>query len=263
MLTNQYDSHHPRWRNKVPAVVLSFWIIKILSTTVGETGADYLAFDAGWGLPTTTLIMGALLAGALWLQFRTRHYTPWIYWTNVILVSIVGTQITDLLTDAMGVSLYVSTAVFATLLVCLFAAWYRAEHTLSIKEIDSPRREAYYWAAILCTFALGTATGDLATEALGLGFFGGVLAFGAFIATTFAVWRMGGNAVSCFWIAYVLTRPFGASLGDLLTQEKIDGGLGIGTAWISAAFLAVIVLLVARAEFGMQRNRETLAGRLP
>lgn len=158
------------WLNKVPEVTLSFWIIKIMSTTVGETGADFLAVNAGWGQGITRAVMAALLATALWTQLRTRRYTPWIYWLTVVLVSIVGTQITDLLTDGLGISLYVSTPVFAATLAAIFLVWYRVERTLSIHDIVTRGRELFYWAAILCTFALGTAAGDLATEALGLGF---------------------------------------------------------------------------------------------
>jgi uncharacterized membrane-anchored protein len=168
----------------------------------------------------------------------------------VVLVSIVGTQITDLLTDGLNVSLYASTAAFAVALAAIFFVWHRVEGTLSIDTIVTPRRELFYWAAILCTFALGTAAGDLATEALGLGFTLGALCFGGLIAAVFVMWRLGVNAVLAFWIAYILTRPFGASLGDLLTQARTYGGLGFGAAWTSLLFLTVIVLLVAVAQFG-------------
>lgn len=214
------------WLNKVPEVMLSFWIIKIMSTTVGETGADFLAVNAGWGQGVTRMVMAALLAAALFTQLRTRRYTPWIYWLTVVLVSVVGTQITDLLTDDLGISLYVSTSVFSVALAAIFFVWYRVERTLSIHDIVTCSRELFYWAAILCTFALGTAAGDLATEALGLGFTWGAVAFGGLIGATYAAWRMGGNAVLTFWIGYILTRPFGAALGDLLTQAKTYGGHG-------------------------------------
>jgi uncharacterized membrane-anchored protein len=247
------------WLNKVPEVMLSFWVIKIMSTTVGETGADFLAVNAGWGQGATRIVMGALLAAALFTQLRTRRYTPWIYWLTVVLVSVVGTQITDLLTDGLDVSLYVSTSVFAVMLAAIFSVWYRVERTLSIHDIVTRSRELFYWVAILCTFALGTAAGDLATEALGLGFVWGAVSFGALIGVTYAIWRMGGNAVLTFWIAYILTRPFGAALGDLLTQAKAYGGLGMGAMWTSALFLSVIVMLVAVAQFGMNASRSTQA----
>lgn len=248
-----------QWLNKVPEVTLAFWVIKIMSTTVGETGADFLAVNAGWGQGMTRAVMGALLAAALFMQLRTRRYTPWIYWLTVVLVSVVGTQITDLLTDGLGVSLYVSTSVFAVALATLFAAWYAVERTLSIHEIFTRKRELFYWSTILCTFALGTAAGDLATEALGLGFTWGAFAFGGLIASTYAVWRMGGNAVLTFWIGYILTRPFGAALGDLLTQAKTYGGLGMGAMWTSALFLTVIMLLVAVAQFSMGSRKNLQA----
>ncbi len=241
--------------NKVPEVTLTFWIIKIMSTTVGETGADFLAVNAGWGQGTTRAVMSVLLAAAVLTQLRTRRYTPWIYWLTVVLVSVVGTQITDLLTDGLGVSLYISTSVFALALAAIFAVWYRVERTLSILEIDTRRRELFYWAAILCTFALGTAAGDLATEALGLGFTWGAASFGALIAITYAAWRIGGNAVLTFWIAYILTRPLGAAVGDMLSQAKTYGGLGMGAMWTSALFLTVIVILVAVAQFNVDSRR--------
>ena len=239
------------WLNKVPEVTLAFWIIKIMSTTVGETGADFLAVNAGFGQGVTRTVMGALLAMALLIQLYTRRYTPWIYWLTVVLVSVVGTQITDLLTDGLGVSLYVSTSVFAVALAGIFAIWYWVERSLSIHEIFTRRRELFYWSAILCTFALGTAAGDLATEAIGLGFTLGAVSFGTLIAIAYAAWRMGGNAVLTFWIGYILTRPFGAAFGDLLTQAKNYGGLGMGALWTSALFLTVIVILVALAQFSV------------
>ena len=239
------------WLNKVPEVTLSFWIIKIMSTTVGETGADFLAVNAGLGQGVTRAMMGALLAVALFMQMHTRRYTPWIYWLTVVLISVVGTQITDLFTDRLGVSLYVSTTAFATALAGIFAAWFWVERSLSIHEIFTRRRELFYWFAILCTFALGTAAGDLATEALGLGFTWGAVAFGTLIAITYAAWRMGGNAVLTFWIGYILTRPFGAALGDLLTQARAFGGIGMGATWTSALFLTIIVTLVAIAQFSV------------
>ncbi|MBB5189353.1 putative membrane-anchored protein [Silvimonas terrae] len=238
----------PHWTNKVPAVTVAFWLIKILSTTVGETGADFLAVNAGFGTLVTDSAMALFLAGALGLQLTAHRHVPWIYWLTVVLVSVVGTQITDLLTDGLGVSLYLSTAVFAVLLVFIFAIWYRKEGTLSIKDITTLPRELFYWAAILCTFALGTAAGDLTTEALGLGFQWGVFVFGLLIALTAIAWQLGVNAVLTFWVAYILTRPLGAALGDLLSQSTHYGGLGLGAMLTSALFLLVIVALVVMAQ---------------
>jgi uncharacterized membrane-anchored protein len=231
--------------NKVPEVTLAFWIIKIMSTTVGETGADYLAVHVGLGTAVTGAIMASLLLGALVLQLQKRLYVPWIYWLTVVLVSVVGTQITDALTDRLGVSLYVSTAVFAAALGATFAVWYATERTLSIHSIVTRRRELFYWAAILFTFALGTAAGDLATEALGLGFTLGTAVCGALIAAIALAYYLGANAVLTFWLAYILTRPLGASLGDLLSQAREYGGLGLGTIYTSLGFLTVIIALVA------------------
>lgn len=247
----------PDMLNKVPEVTLIFWIIKIMSTTVGETGADYLAVHVGLGTTVTGAVMVFFLAVALAIQVRARRYVPWIYWLTVVLVSVVGTQITDALTDKLDVSLYVSTIAFGTALAVTFAIWYRLEHTLSIHSIVSTRRELFYWAAILFTFALGTAAGDLATEALGLGFNLGVVVFGALIAVITAAYYLGANAVLTFWLAYILTRPLGASLGDLLSQSRTYGGMGFGTIYTSLAFLTVIVALVAWITFESDRARES------
>jgi uncharacterized membrane-anchored protein len=236
--------------NKVPQVTLIFWIIKIMSTTVGETGADYLAVHIGLGTAVTDGVMLALLIAALLAQLRARGYVPWQYWLTVVLVSVVGTQITDFLTDKLDISLYVSTAAFAVILAAIFAIWYAVERTLSIHTIVTTRRELFYWAAILFTFALGTAAGDLATEALMMGFNLGVLTFGALMAAIAAAYYLGANAVLTFWIAYILTRPLGASLGDLLSQAQSNGGLGLGTVHTSLAFLVVIASLVIFLSLG-------------
>ena len=167
---------------------------------------------------------------------------------TVVVVRVVGTQITDALTDGLGVSLYVSTAIFAVLLAAILTVWYRAEGTLSILIIDTRRRELLYWAAILCTFALGTAAGDLATEALGLGFQLGVLVVTVLIAAIVAARWLRTNAVLTFWLAYMLTRPLGAALGDLLSQAKTYGGVGLGPMLTRVIFLAVIGGLVAVAQ---------------
>jgi uncharacterized membrane-anchored protein len=235
--------------NKVPQVTVLFWIIKVLSTTVGETAADYLAVNVGLGAMTTALIMSALLVAALIAQMRSAQYQPWTYWLTVVLVSIVGTQITDFLTDKLDISLYASMAAFAVALAATFAVWFAVERTLSIYSIVTARREAFYWLAILFTFALGTAAGDLATEALGLGFQLGLIAFGLAIATVGTFYAFGANAVLTFWTAYILTRPLGASLGDLLSQSREYGGLGLGTVYTSIGFLTVILSLVVWLTF--------------
>jgi uncharacterized membrane-anchored protein len=232
--------------SKVPEVTIAFWAIKIMSTTVGETGSDYLAVNVGLGPLFTDAIMTTLLAVSLLLQMHASHYVPWRYWLTVVLVSVVGTEVTDFLTDKLNVSLYWSTCIFALGLAASFATWFWSEHTLSIHSIITRRRELFYWLAILFTFALGTAVGDLATEALQLGFRLGVVIFGGLIAMTTIIYLFGANPILTFWIAYVLTRPLGASLGDLLSQAQAYGGLGLGTSITSIVFLAIIVTLVGR-----------------
>ena len=240
--------------NKVPLVTLYFWVIKIMATTVGETAADFLNVRLKLGLTNTSLMMGALLVAALVVQFRTDRYVPWIYWVSVVLISVVGTLITDNITDHFGVPLQVTTTIFAIALAVTFAVWYAVEKTLSIHTIFTARRELFYWAAILFTFALGTAAGDLLAEQLKLGYFYSALVFGAGIALTYAAYRLFKlNAVAAFWIAYILTRPFGASFGDLLSQPGSNGGLGLGTVGTSAIFLAVIVILIVTMTAAQRR----------
>jgi uncharacterized membrane-anchored protein len=231
--------------NKVPEVTLYFWIIKVLCTTVGETFADFLNTNLHLGLTKTTYAMGSLLVVALAFQFGFKKYVPGIYWLAVVLLSVVGTLITDNLTDNFGVSLITATVAFSVLLAATFAAWYAVEKTLSVHTIQTTRREAFYWSAILFTFALGTASGDLVAERMHLGYLVSALVFGALIATVAAAhlkFRL--NGVLAFWIAYILTRPLGASLGDLLSQARDAGGLGLGTVGTSALFLSTILGLV-------------------
>ena len=231
--------------NKVPQVTLLFWVTKILCTTVGETAADFLNTNLHLGLTGTTCVMGALLVIALISQFRRRRYVPGVYWVSVVLISVVGTLITDNLTDNLGVSLVVTTGVFAVALVLTFVAWYAKEKTLSVHTIVSVRREAFYWLAILFTFALGTAAGDLTAEKSGLGYLRSALLFGGLLAVVaFAHFRWKLSATWSFWIAYILTRPLGASLGDYLSQPHDQGGLSLGTVVTSALFLTLILSLV-------------------
>ena len=231
--------------NKVPEITFYFWVIKVLCTTVGETAADFLNTNLGLGLTNTTYIMGALLVAALVAQFRLRRYVPSVYWLAVVLISIVGTLITDNLTDNLGISLVTTTVVFAIVLAVVFAVWWASERTLSIHTIYSTRREAFYWLAVLFTFALGTAAGDLAAERINLGYLLSGVMFGAMIAAVaFAHYRLKLNAVLAFWIAYILTRPLGASIGDYLSQPRADGGLGLGTVVTSALFLTAILTVV-------------------
>lgn len=227
--------------NRVPKVTVDFWLIKLMAVTVGETAADFLNANLGLGLSNTSWLMSGLLIAALFVQFGQKKYVPWIYWVTVVLVSIVGTLITDNLVDHLGVSQEAASIGFAIALAATFAVWYIAERTLSIHTIYTTRREVFYWLAILLTFALGTAAGDLAAEGLKLGYLQAGLMYGgiiALIALGYFALRM--DAILAFWLAYIVTRPMGASFGDLLSQPVGNGGLGLGTVVTSALFLTVI-----------------------
>jgi uncharacterized membrane-anchored protein len=231
--------------NKVPLVIITFWVIKIMATTVGETAADWLMEHTSLTLVSTLWLSVAVLAVLLVFQFRTDRYVPIAYWSVVVAISVVGTLITDYFTDVRGVSLWVSTAVFAVLLAVVLAIWHQQERTLSIHSIVTPKREAFYWLAILCTFALGTAAGDLLSEEVNLGYLTAAALFGAAIGAIAVAWRyLEISPVLAFWLAYVLTRPLGASIGDYLSQSHSHGGLDLGTTRTSQLFLGAILALV-------------------
>jgi len=231
--------------NKVPEVTLYFWIIKILCTTVGETAADYLNTKLNFGLTNTTYVVGGVLVAILIFQFRLRRYIPGVYWLAVVFISVVGTLITDNMVNNFGVSLNASTIIFAIALSLSFAAWYATEKSLSIHTIVTTRREGFYWLVVLFTFALGTAAGDLVAEQLSLGYWKSAVMFAAIIGAVFAAHRLFKlNAILSFWIAYILTRPLGASLGDYFSQARADGGLNLGTTVTSFIFLAAILVTV-------------------
>jgi uncharacterized membrane-anchored protein len=244
MTSSQNVAANRRLLIKVPEVTLYFWVIKVLCTTVGETAADFLNVSLGLGLSGTSVVTGILLAVVLVLQFRADRYIPIRYWLAVTLVSVFGTLVTDNLTDSVGLPLEASTVIFAVLLALTFLGWYRAEQTLSIHSITSPRREAFYWLAILFTFALGTATGDLMAEVLGLGYLVTLALVACVVAVTAIAWRLGLHSVLAFWIIYILTRPLGASIGDLLSQPPDLGGLGLGATVTSVIFLLGIAGIV-------------------
>jgi uncharacterized membrane-anchored protein len=241
---------------KVPEITIFFWIIKVLCTTVGESAADYLQINLNLGLTFTTCVMSALLILILFLQFRARKYIPWIYWLAVVLLSIVGTLITDNLTDHLGVSLVTTTIIFGIALIATFIAWYASEKTLSIHSICTTKREAFYWLAILFTFALGTASGDLTAERLKVGYLNSAFLFAGLIAAITIAYYIARAALDkehrlqspyailAFWLAYILTRPLGASIGDYLSQARDDGGLALGTTITSAIFLGAILITV-------------------
>lgn len=232
--------------NRVPIVTVDFWVIKLLAVTMGETAADYLAVNLGLGLTATSLIMTAVLIGALVLQFGQKRYVPWSYWLAVVLISIVGTLVTDNLVDNFGVPLMVTTVMFTIALAVTFALWYAAEGTLSIHSIKTTRREAWYWLAILFTFALGTASGDLVSEKFALGYFQTGILFGLIIGSlALGYFFLGLDAILGFWLAYIFTRPLGASFGDFLSQPGEYGGMGLGTIITSVIFLSAIAAIVA------------------
>ncbi len=232
--------------NRVPKVTADFWLIKLMAVTMGETAADYLAVNMGLGLAVTALLMSAVLAVALVVQFAQKKYIPWAYWLAVVLISIVGTLITDCLIDIFGIALTTTTIVFTVVLAVTFAVWYGVEKTLSIHSIFTTRREVFYWLAILFTFSLGTAAGDLVAEHFELGYLTTGLLFAAIIvAIAFAYYVLNIDGILAFWLAYILTRPLGASFGDLLSQPMEYGGLGFGTIITSALFLSAIVAIVA------------------
>jgi uncharacterized membrane-anchored protein len=232
--------------NKVPEITLYFWLIKVMCTTVGETAADYVNDTLGFGLVNTTYVAGALLAALLVAQFAVRRYVPAIYWAVVVVISVFGTLITDNLTDGHDVPLTTTTPIFAAILALVFALWYGVERTLSIHSIVTRRREAFYWLTILFTFALGTAAGDLLAEKLDLGYGLSIAIWGGAIALiALAHFGLKANAVLTFWLAYILTRPLGASIGDFMSQHDPKyGGLGLGTTGTSYIFLGCILALV-------------------
>ena len=231
--------------SKVPEITLYFWIIKVLCTTVGETISDWLDVNLNLGLTGTSIVMGAVLAVVLCIQFRAKKYIPGIYWSTVVLISVFGTLVTDNLTDRLNVPLERTTIAFGIALALIFVLWYAKEKTLSIHSILTRKREAFYWLAIGVTFALGTAAGDLMAESLGLGYLVSGIISCVVIAAVGVAWKFKLHPVLAFWIAYILTRPLGASLGDYLSQATADGGLGLGPAVTSGVFLSAILATVA------------------
>ncbi len=231
--------------NKVPEITLYFWVIKILCTTVGETFADNLNENLGLGLSGTSYVMGACLIVVLIFQFRAKRYVPGIYWLAVVLISVVGTLVSDNLVENYGVALQTTTIAFAAILIGVFAAWYASERTLSVHTIYTTKREAFYWLAILFTFALGTSAGDYLSEQLELGYLAALGIFaGAILVVTVLHFGLKMNAILSFWLAYILTRPMGASIGDYLASPTGEGGLGLGTNLTSIIFLSTILALV-------------------
>ena len=232
--------------NKVPEVTIWFWLVKVMATTVGETATDLLSVKLGMGLGVTSAIMVGVCAVAMVAQIKATRYVPTLYWFAVVAISVVGTLVSDNMFDGMGVSLVVSSVAFAIVLAIVFLLWFASQRTLSIHSIATTRREVFYWAAILFTFAMGTSVGDLLAETMDLGYGPAALVFGGMIAAVAALRHVAkADAVFCFWAAYVLTRPLGASVGDLLAKPHIAGGYGLGTVTTSLVFLGAILALVA------------------
>ena len=232
--------------NKVPEVTIWFWIIKILCTTVGESFADWIAVDLGVGLINTTIIFTVVLAAVLTWQIRLPRYNPFSYWLAVVVLSVTGTLYTDILTDRYGVNLAITTPIVAALLAAVFAVWYAKEHTLSIHSIFTTRREAFYWAAALVTFALGTAVGDLTAVTLHLGYLSSGILFGVAFGLAGVAYRWFRlNGIAAFWWAYIATRPFGASFADWFAKPVSAGGLGYGQGIVSLVLAVVIVVSVS------------------
>ena len=230
--------------SKVPLITAYFWIIKLLSTAMGEATSDYMVRTIN---PVIAVLIGfAGFAVAMVLQFRAKAYNAWIYWLAVVMVAVFGTQAADVLHIKFGVPYVASTTFYAIVLAVIFILWYRTEGTLSIHSIRTPRRELFYWATVLATFAMGTATGDLTAKTLNLGYLASGIWFSvAFAAVAVAHWKFGLNPILAFWIAYVLTRPVGASFADYIAFPQSVGGLGVGHGPVALVLTVVIVILVA------------------
>jgi len=243
--TNVAAVHSPRsMLSKVPEITVWFWVIKILCTTVGESFADWINMTLGVGLVTTAVVFTAVLGAVLAWQLTLDRYTPFVYWLTVVVLSVTGTLYTDILTDQFGVPLAASSAAFAAALAVVFGVWFATERTLSIHSITTLPRESFYWLAILATFALGTAVGDWTLEITGWGPGIAVLLPAGLIVAIVAGWKLGANAVLSFWLAYILTRPLGANMGDWLGFPTDQQGLGLGVAVTSVIFLTAILATV-------------------
>jgi uncharacterized membrane-anchored protein len=229
--------------SKVPEVTAFFWIVKALTTAMGESTSDFLVHSL---VPEIAVVLGGIaFCIALYLQFGKDRYVPWAYWLAVAMVGVFGTMAADVLHVGLGVPYLVSTIFYAIVLAAVFRTWYRIEGTLSIHSITTPRRELFYWAAVLATFALGTAAGDMTAHTIGIGYFGSVLLFAAIIALpAFGYFRLGWNPILSFWFAYVVTRPLGASVADWLAVSHARGGLALGTGPVSLVLAAAIAAFV-------------------
>ncbi len=229
---------------KVPEITIYFWIIKLLTTGMGEVTSDYLVHTIN---PMIAVALGGIcLIGALALQFFVHRYIAWIYWLSVVMVAVFGTMAADVLHIGLGIPYLISTILFLIVLCITFIVWYMREKTLSIHSIYTPTREAFYWASVMATFALGTAAGDMTATTLGLGYFSSGILFALLIALpAFGYWKLGLSEISAFWLAYILTRPLGASFADWIGRSRVFGGLGVGTGWVSLILTILIICFVA------------------
>jgi uncharacterized membrane-anchored protein len=242
---------------KVPEATVFFWITKILTTGMGETTSDFLVSHMN---PVIAIALaGIVLIGSLVMQFRARKYIPWIYWFAVIMVSIFGTMAADVMHVGFGIPYIVSTIFFAIVLAVIFAAWYASEKTLSIHSITTGKREVFYWLTILTTFALGTALGDMTATTLHLGYFASGILFAVLIAIpAIAYWKFELNAIAAFWVAYILTRPLGASFADWAGVSHARGGLALGTGLVSLVLFIVILFLITHLSAKYRNNNRAL-----
>lgn len=233
-------THHTRHPfSKVPEITAYFWIIKVLTTGMGETTSDFFVKHMD---PIIAVGLGALAFGvSLIFQFSAKKYVPWIYWLTVVMVSVFGTMAADVLHVVLGIPYIISTAFYAIVLAVIFLVWYLREKTLSIHSIHTRHREAFYWATVLATFALGTAAGDLTAMTLGWGYFYSGILFTLVIAIpALAYWKFGWNEIFTFWFAYIITRPLGASFADWMGKAHSLGGLGWGDGPVSIGWAIVI-----------------------
>ena len=234
--------------SKVPEITALFWVVKILTTGMGETTSDFLVHQLS---PPIAILIGlTIFVAALAVQFASRRYKAWIYWLAVLSVSIFGTMAADVLHVGLGISYVASTIFFSTALMLIFTSWYRTEGTLSIHSIATKRREAFYWATVLATFALGTAAGDMTATSLGLGFLGsGVMFASVILVPLLAWWSLGLPEIPAFWSAYIVTRPLGASFADWMGVSPERSGLGWGTGSVSLALGALFMGFVSYIAF--------------
>lgn len=239
---------------KLPEITIFFWIVKLLTTGMGETTSDYLVHQMD---PIFAVALGGIgLVVALLIQFSVRRYIPWVYWFTIVMVAIFGTMAADAIHVGLGISYPISTAGFSVVLGIIFAVWYVSEKTLSIDHIYTSRRELFYWATVMATCALGTAAGDMTALTLDLGYFtSGLLFAGLFALPAIAYWRSGLNEIGAFWLAYILTRPLGASFADWIGRAPDLGGVGFGTGRISLVLAILIAGFVVYLTYSSQGRK--------